>query len=138
MSVTEEMIERMRAKPKPSALLSKFIFGCPADPTQAPLQPAPLQMMKTAPTAGAASEHGPLRRQGGGARVTGELLLRRCLLTRGGASSPPVSLVLLYFFRTPSVLLYVWGHRSDRVRRMPVHSKGFLQRMLWRSLLSCV
>ncbi len=39
ISVTEEMIERMRAKSKPSALLSKFIFGCPADPTQAPPRP---------------------------------------------------------------------------------------------------
>lgn len=57
MSVTEEMIERMRAKPKPSTLLSKFIFGCPEDPTQAPPLPAAPQLLQSAQIDGAASEH---------------------------------------------------------------------------------
>lgn len=34
LSVTEEMITRMRDRPNRSRLLSKFIYGCPADPTQ--------------------------------------------------------------------------------------------------------
>lgn len=34
LSVTEEMIDSSRSRPDRSRLLSKFIYGCPADPTQ--------------------------------------------------------------------------------------------------------